>query len=248
MSTVDNGRSSDRSVPLLGVKNLTKRYGSDGAAIDGVTFSAVAGEILGIIGPNGAGKTTLLESIAGLVPVNLGDVWWRGEPLHVGRRRDVLFYLPDGIRPYQDHSTMQVVLFVGNVFRRSDADIKSTIDALGLQPVLRKRVHALSRGYARRLMLTIGLLAPHDLLLMDEPFDGFDLRQTRDVMGILRRQTAAGRTLILSIHQLPDAERICDRFILLSAGQVRGSGGLAELRAQTGLPNGSLEEIFLALT
>ncbi|WP_164934941.1 ABC transporter ATP-binding protein [Bradyrhizobium zhanjiangense] len=248
MSTVNDGFSPDRSAPLLGVRNLTKRYGSDGTAIDGVTFSAVAGEILGIIGPNGAGKTTLLEAVAGLLPVNSGDVFWRGEPLRVGRRRDVLFYLPDGVRPYQDQSALQVVWFVGSVFRRSEADIKSTIEALGLQPVLRKRVHALSKGYARRLMLTIGLLAPHDLLLMDEPFDGFDLRQTRHVMGLLRDQTARGRTLILSIHQLPDAERVCDRFILLSAGQVRGSGGLAQLRAQTGLPNGSLEDIFLALT
>ncbi|MEZ2141825.1 ABC transporter ATP-binding protein [Bradyrhizobium sp. DN5] len=248
MSTVNDGFSPDRSAPLLGVRNLTKRYGSDGTAIDGVTFSAVAGEILGIIGPNGAGKTTLLEAVAGLLPVNSGDVFWRGEPLHASRRRNVLFYLPDGVRPYQDQSALQVVWFVGSVFRRSEADIKSTIEALGLQPVLRKRVHALSKGYARRLMLTIGLLAPHDLLLMDEPFDGFDLRQTREVMGLLRDQTARGRTLILSIHQLPDAERVCDRFILLSAGQVRGSGGLAELRAQTGLPNGSLEDIFLALT
>lgn len=67
-------------------------------------------------------------------------------------------------------------------------------------------------------------------------------------MGLLRRETVRGRTLILSIHQLADAQRVCDRFILLSAGQVRGSGGLAELRAQTGLSNGSLEDIFLALT
>ncbi|RQH09466.1 ABC transporter ATP-binding protein [Bradyrhizobium sp. RP6] len=248
MLFVNDGFSPNRSASLLSVRDLTKRYGSDGAAINGVTFSAIAGEILGIIGPNGAGKTTLLEAVAGLLPINSGDVFWCGVPLPAGRRREVLFYLPDGIRPYQDQSALQVVSFIGNVFRRSDADIKSAIEALGLQPVLRKRVYALSKGYARRLMLTIGLLAPHDLLLMDEPFDGFDLRQTRDVMSVLRRQTARGRTLILSIHQLVEAERVCDRFILLSAGQVRGSGGLAELRGQTGLPNASLEDIFLALT
>ncbi|MCK1624202.1 ABC transporter ATP-binding protein [Bradyrhizobium sp. 160] len=248
MSTVNDRSSPDRSPVLLGVTNLTKRYGSDGTAIEGVTFSAAPGEILGIIGPNGAGKTTLLEAVAGLLPVNSGDVFWRGERLQAERRRNVLFYVPDGVRPYQDQSALQVVSFVGNVFRRSEADIRSTIEEVGLPPVLRKRVHALSKGYARRLMLTIGLLAPHDLLLMDEPFDGLDLRQTQEVTGTLGRQAASGRTLILSIHQLRDAERVCDRLILLSAGRVRGSGGLAELRAQTGLPNGSLEEIFLALT
>jgi ABC-2 type transport system ATP-binding protein len=238
----------DGSAPLLRVVDLTKRYGKDELAIERVTFSVRAGEILGIIGPNGAGKTTVLEAIAGLLPVNSGEVSWRGEPLKVADRRNALFYLPDGVHPYRDQTAWQVLSFVARVFRRSDAEVKASIEALGLQPVLGKRVRALSKGYARRLMLSLGLLAPHELLLMDEPFDGFDLRQTREIIGVLREQTAYGRTLILCIHQLADAERICDRFILLSAGRVRGIGGLADLRAQTGLGTGSLEDIFLALT
>ncbi len=236
------------STSLLTVQNLTKRFGSEATAIDRVAFSAVAGEILGVIGPNGAGKTTLLEAIAGLLPVDAGEILWCGEPLGLTRRRDAMFYLPDAMRPYRDQSAWQVLSFVASVFRRSDREIGETVAVLGLEPVLRKRVQALSKGYARRLMLALGLLAPHRLLLMDEPFDGFDLRQTRDIVGVLRNETARGRTLILSIHQLADAERVCDRFILLSAGRVRGIGGLAELRAETGLRGGSLEELFLALT
>jgi ABC-2 type transport system ATP-binding protein len=83
---------------------------------------------------------------------------------------------------------------------------------------------------------------------MDEPFDGFDLRQTREVADLLRIQAARGRTFILAVHQLVDAERICDRLLLLAGGRVRSAGTLAELRAQTSLPSGSLEDIFLALT
>jgi ABC-type multidrug transport system ATPase subunit len=83
---------------------------------------------------------------------------------------------------------------------------------------------------------------------MDEPFDGFDLRQTREVMDVLRRCAAAGRALVLAIHQLLDAERVCDRFVLLADGRVRGVGTLDELRTRTQLPTGSLEEVFLALT
>jgi ABC-2 type transport system ATP-binding protein len=83
---------------------------------------------------------------------------------------------------------------------------------------------------------------------MDEPFDGFDLRQTRNIVEVLRKAAGTGRTFILAIHQLADAERVCDRFILLAGGQVRGIGSLRELRTQTGIPQGSLEEIFLALT
>ena len=86
------------------------------------------------------------------------------------------------------------------------------------------------------------------MLLMDEPFDGFDLRQTREVMSLLRDEALHGRTLVLSIHQLGDARRICDRLVLLSAGRVVGTGTEAELIASARLPMGSdLEEVFLAL-
>jgi ABC-2 type transport system ATP-binding protein len=121
------------------------------------------------------------------------------------------------------------------------------IARVGLQTVLSKRVHSLSKGFNRRLMLAIGFLTPHPLLLMDEPFDGFDLKQTRDMMTVLR-QEAKDRTLLLSIHQLADAERMCDRFVLLAAGTVRGTGTLDELRARINAPDAGLEEVFLALT
>jgi ABC-2 type transport system ATP-binding protein len=106
----------------------------------------------------------------------------------------------------------------------------------------------LSKGYGRRLLLALALLTPHPLLLMDEPFDGFDLRQTRDIMNVLREVAASGRTLVLAIHQLSDAARICDRFVLLADGRVRGVGTLPELRAQAAKPAAALEDVFLALT
>jgi ABC-2 type transport system ATP-binding protein len=86
------------------------------------------------------------------------------------------------------------------------------------------------------------------LIMIDEPFEGLDLRQTRDIMEVLRRRRAADRTLLLSIHQLSDAERLCDRFVLLSGGSVRGEGDLPELRRRAGSGQAGLEEVFLALT
>jgi ABC-2 type transport system ATP-binding protein len=235
------------SVNLLHAADLGKRYG-DEAAIAGVTFSVAAGEVLGIVGPNGAGKTTLLELVAGLIAVDSGNVLWRGENIEASRRKAAMFYLPDGVRPYQDRLAIDVLSFFAGVYRRSEADVTRTIAALELAPVLRKRVSGLSKGYNRRLILAVGLLTPQPLLLMDEPFDGFDLRQTRNIIGLIRNEAARGRTFVLAIHQLADAERVCDRFILLAAGQVRGIGTLDELRAQTRMLSGSLEEIFLAFT
>src|SRR5215510_599902 len=196
---------------LLQVTGLTKRYG-DQVALADIALTVRAGEILGLIGPNGAGKTTLLEALAGILPADSADLCWRGAPLPPVRRRDVMFYLPDGLRPYHDQPVARVLAFFAGVYRHSPAYMADVVAAVGLAPVLAKCVQALSKGYSRRLMLAVGLLTPQPLLLMDEPFDGFDLRQTREIMGVLRQCAAAGRTLVLAIHQLLDAERVCDRF------------------------------------
>ena len=232
---------------LLRVDSIAKQY-ADQVVLAGVDFDVHAEEIIGIIGPNGAGKTTLLEALAGVLPAETSNVRWRGSPLPASRRNEAIFYLPDGVRPYQDQPVTRVLSFFANVYRRSADEITNTIQAVGLTPVLHKRVHSLSKGYGRRLMLALALLTPHPLLLMDEPFDGFDLRQIRDIVGVLRGEAAMGRTFVLAIHQLLDAERVCDRFILLADGRVRGAGTLNDLRARTGLTSGSLEDIFLALT
>jgi len=141
-----------------------------------------------------------------------------------------------------------VLAFFVGVYRVPADAVAQVIAATGLDPVLRRRVRALSKGYGRRLLLALSLLAPHEVVLMDEPFDGFDLRQTRDVVHVLRAEAAAGRSLVLAIHQLGDAERVCDRFVLLSQGRMRGCGTLDDLRTRTGRGNADLEEIFLALT
>jgi ABC-2 type transport system ATP-binding protein len=240
--------SSEReAAPVLEVISLIKRYG-DQPALSDVGFAVRDGEVLGLIGPNGAGKTTLLESIVGLLPVDSGEIIWHGRPLPAQRRRDAIFYLPDGIRPYGDQFVEQVLTFFADTYRRSASNVSDIIAAVGLGPVLAKRVQSLSKGYNRRLIIALGLITPHPMLLMDEPFDAFDLRQTRDMMAVLRRTAAGGRTLLLSIHQLRDAEQVCDRFALLADGRIRGIGTLDELRARTGRSCGTLEDIFLALT
>ncbi len=236
-----------RTQILLSVDSITKRY-VDQAVLADVSFDIQAGQIIGIIGPNGAGKTTLLEAVAGILPIDKGGVRWHGKPLPPSRRREAMFYLPDGVRPYQDQPVTRVLAFFADVYRRSTNEVEDAVESVGLTPVLHKRVQSLSKGYGRRLILALGLLTPHPLLLMDEPFDGFDLRQIRDVVGVLRREAAKGRSLVLAIHQLMDAERVCDRFILLADGRVRGAGTLSDLRARTGLTSGKLEDIFLALT
>jgi len=232
---------------LLQVAGITKWYGDQQALTD-VSFDVRHGEILGLIGPNGSGKTTLLETIAGLLPVDAGGVLWQHSSLPQHRRREVVFYMPDGLRPWDGQHVIRVLEFFTSAFGRRAADLDTAIRAVGLEQVLGKHVAALSKGYARRLTLALALLTPHPLLLMDEPFDGFDIRQTREIMALMRRVAARGRMFTLAIHQIADAERVCDRFILLVEGRVRGIGSLDDLRARVRQATARLEDVFLALT
>jgi ABC-type multidrug transport system ATPase subunit len=232
---------------LLQVAGITKWYGEQRALAD-VSFDVRRGEILGLIGPNGSGKTTLLETIAGLLPVDAGGVLWQRSSLPDYRRREVVFYLPDGLRPWDGQHVIRVLEFFASAFGQQGAELDEVVQSVGLEQVLGKRVYALSKGYAHRLTLALALLTPHPVLLMDEPFDGFDIRQTREIMALMRRVAARGRTFTLAIHQLADAEHVCDRFILLADGRICGIGSLDDLRARTGQTTAGLEDVFLALT
>ena len=235
------------SSSLLQVDGLSKRFG-DYPALTDIAFEINAGEIMGVIGPNGAGKTTLLECLAGLLPADAGTVIRRGALLQDHHRKRELFYLPDAMAPYPGQCVQDVLTYYGACFSSSRARLDELSKALSLDGVAWKRVGELSKGYRRRLLLLVALLSPGPLLLLDEPFDGLDPHKVRDVIALLRREASDGRTLLLSIHQLTDAERICDRFVLLVEGRIRGQGTLDELRTQAGVAAGGLEEVFFALT
>jgi ABC-type multidrug transport system ATPase subunit len=228
------------AAPLLRVEGMSIRRGGR-ALLDGVSFSARKGEIVGIIGPNGAGKTTLFESITGFLSDARGSVTL-DDALPI---RSAMFYLPDAIRPWEDQRAGWVLDFFARLFGRTrDRD---AIASLQLEPLLAQRVGSLSKGETKRVALALALSTPQPIVLLDEPFDGLDFRQTRRAMELLRARASSGRTLILSIHQLVDAARVCDRFLLLDHGRAIAEGNLQELRARAGQTDATLEEVFLAL-
>jgi ABC-2 type transport system ATP-binding protein len=229
---------------LFEVKGLFKRFGPIAALAD-VSFHVESGEILGLIGPNGAGKSTLFECLAGVSPSDRGGVLLGGRP--VANRSSLLFYVPDAIAPWPAQSVRWALDFTIG-FLGGRAPVRDeVIGQLDLHSLLGQPIGALSKGQRKRALLAIGLLTPQPALLIDEPFEGLDLRQARDMTAVLREHAARGRTLFLSIHQIRDAARFCDRFVLLNAGRVRGEGTLKELAAQAKIEE-DLEEVFLALT
>jgi len=238
--------------PVLQIAGLTKRYGKV-TAVQDVTLEVRAGEILGLIGPNGSGKTTLLECAARVLDADGGTIR-TGFP-QAAPDRPSLFYLPDAIAPWPAQTVRWALDFTAGFFEATAPETTRAglIASLDLAPLLDSRIGSLSKGQRKRALLALALLMPQPVLLLDEPFEGLDLRQTRDVAALLRAQARAGRTLFLSIHQISEAARVCDRFVLLSQGRVRGVGTLEELAALTprsGAPTAppDLEQVFLALT
>jgi len=231
----------------LRVESLSKRFGEFWALRD-VSFSVRSSEVLGLIGPNGSGKTTLFRCIAGLSPASDGSVFAGDAEIPPHQRKEHLFFMPDGARPWSEQTVAWALRYVAGLYGATMDRAWSLATTLSLDHLLGSRLGSLSKGEHRRVMLAVGLLTPHETLMLDEPFDGLDLRQTRDVMRVIREAARDGRTMFLSIHQLIDAERICDRLVLLSGGRVVGEGTLDELRARAETASGGLEEVFLALT
>jgi len=230
---------------VLQVTGLWKTYGKL-TALQDVTFSVRPGEILGLLGPNGSGKTTLFECIAGVQAPDRGTI-------SGGRTSDLLFYVPDGIVPWPEQPLWWVLEFVLGFFGGPKDHYPDVVDGLELTSLLHTRLGVLSKGQRKRALLAIGLLTPQPILLVDEPFDGLDLRQGREVVETLRWHASHGRTLFLSVHQIADAAKICHRFVLLNAGRVCAEGSTDELTELASQRNGrreitDFEEVFLALT
>jgi ABC-type multidrug transport system ATPase subunit len=234
---------------LLRVEDLSKEIGGTDILTD-INFEIYEHEILGLIGPNGAGKTTLMECLANIRPRSSGTFYVGDEAPAEWDPRGLMFYLPNGVAPYAEMYTIDVLTLFGRMFEVEPQHWERiVISELSLGPVLQKKIGQLSKGNLQRLLIALALMSPQPLLALDEPFDGLDLHQTQAMMQILRGLRSHNRTLLLCIHQLHDAERICDRLLLLSGGRMVGFGALNELRRQAGLSSEApLERVFMALT
>jgi ABC-2 type transport system ATP-binding protein len=231
---------------MLEVRNLSKSFGEQWVLRD-VSFSIAPAQILGIVGPNGSGKTTLFDCLAGVMAPTAGDVKAGVHPLTADQRKEHLFYVPETVRPWPDQDVGWVLSFIGGMFGRRAQDIREVAHSLAIDSLMDARMGVLSKGEHRRVVLASGLLSTQPVLVLDEPFDGLDLRQTREAMDILRSHASAGRGIVLSIHQLVDAPRVCDRLLLLDRGALVAEGTPDELRARAHV-SGGFDEVFLALT
>ena len=167
------------SRPRLTVERLRKRFGQI-EALRAASFRIEPGEVLGLLAPNGAGKSTLLACLAGLLRADGGDVLDEDrQPIEPSERRDTVVYLPDAIAPWPDQTADWVLAFWRTIVGARDDGFGAIADTLGLDELRGRRLGTLSKGERKRVLLGLTLASPQPVALMDEPFDGLDLRQTR---------------------------------------------------------------------
>jgi ABC-2 type transport system ATP-binding protein len=230
--------------PVLQIESLGARAGSRWILKD-VSFEARAGEITAVIGPNGAGKTTLLEAIVGLRRADSGSVRVRGRRLdRFADYANVVAFLPDAGTLPPETSVRTLVDHASSLGSRAGVELRQQ---LAIDPLLTEPVGLLSRGEQQRVALFCTLVLGRPIVVLDEPFSTFDPLQLRKVFAVVREVADPSTTVVASIHQLGDAEKIADRVLLLAGGRSVAFGDVASLRTQAGLTSGSLEDAFVSL-
>lgn len=218
---------------MIDVTQLSKAYGQI-RALNDVSFSIRAGEIVGLLGPNGAGKTTIIKTLTGYLQPDSGTVLVDGlnvldEPEAVQAR---IGYLPENAPLYPELTVQQYLGLMADLRQIPSADrrerLADAIFATGLQDRLAQPIGQLSKGFRQRVGLAQAILHRPRLLILDEPTVGLDPTQIVEIRQLIKR-LAANSTVLFSTHILPEVEALCDRVLILVGGQVRADARLSEL-------------------
>jgi ABC-2 type transport system ATP-binding protein len=228
---------------MIEVANLSKRYG-DLTAVQDVSFTAAPGEILGFLGPNGAGKTTTLRVITGFLPATSGTVRVSGfdvfEQSAEVRRR--IGYLPENPPLYGDMTVVPYLRFAAKIHGvgrgEVGAAVERAIDTCGLTGVADRLLGHLSKGYRQRVGLAQALIHEPEVLILDEPTNGLDPGQIRDMLAFIR-SLGAKRTIVLSTHILSQVLAACHKVVIINEGRVVLEAPLGDLTRDR-----SLEDVY----
>jgi sodium transport system ATP-binding protein len=239
---------------VIEVDNLHKTFHATTGvvrAVRGVSFQARDGEITGLLGPNAAGKTTTLRMLYTLMAPDQGSVRVDGldsqrDPTAVRRRLGVL---PDARNVYKRLTARENIQYFGRLHGLDDATLEQRIvrlaQTLGID-FLDRRTEGFSQGQRTKTAIARALVHDPRNVILDEPTNGLDVMTTRSLRGFLQRLRAEGHCVIFSSHIMQEVAALCDRIVVIAAGEVKGIGTPDELRAVTG--EHDLENVFVRLT
>ena len=235
---------------MISVENITKVFGSK-KAVDDISFEVKKGEVLGFIGPNGAGKSTTMRIITGFLPPNKGEVAISGismlnNPIEAKKK---IGYLPENAPLYANKTVYEFLNFIADIRGFKGAEKKKRVDesvaSCFLEPVINQSIDTLSKGYTHRTCFAQAILHDPDILILDEPTDGLDPNQKREVRRLIRRMGKT-KAIIISTHILEEVEAVTTRVLLINKGKKRFDGTPGEFKKLS--PKGNLEDVFANLT
>ena len=218
---------------MLTLSNLSKRFGSL-QALDRLSLSLEAGEIVGFVGANGAGKSTTMRIVMGVLAADCGTVTWKGSPVDAATRR-AIGYMPEERGLYPRMKVAEQLVYLARLHGLSASAAKAAADRwterLGLEGRRGDEVQSLSLGNQQRVQLAAALVSDPELLILDEPFSGLDPVAVDVMSQVLLERAAAGVPTLFSSHQLDVVERLCDRVVIIRSGRLVADGTIPELQA-----------------
>jgi len=220
--------------PTVSVSHLSKSFGSV-HAVEDVSFEVFPGEIFGLLGPNGAGKTTTIRMMLDIFKPDRGEVSLLGGKMDE-HKKDRIGYLPEERGLYKDLKLEPTLIFLATLKgldeKTARARLTDWLKRLDLYDHRFKKISELSKGMQQKAQVIATLVHEPDLIVIDEPFSGLDPVNTRLVEEIIREQQAAGKTLIMSTHQMYQVEQLCSRIALIDKGRVVLYGQVDQIKRE----------------
>ncbi|MEV0145802.1 MULTISPECIES: CocE/NonD family hydrolase [unclassified Nonomuraea] len=244
--------ASGAEVPLE-ISGLTKAYRNGEKAVDGLSFRVERGQVLGLLGPNGAGKTTTMRMMMGLIRPDGGEIRIFGDPVTPGApvlSRLGSFVEGPGFLPHLSGRDNLELYWAATGRPVADAHFEEALEIAGLGKALERAVRTYSQGMRQRLAIAQAMLGLPDLLVLDEPTNGLDPPQIREMREVLKRYARDGRTVIVSSHLLAEVEQSCSHVVVMHRGRLVSAGPVSVLLEGAVRTNGHgprLEDVFLDL-
>jgi ABC-2 type transport system ATP-binding protein len=229
---------------LIECKEICKSFGEK-VALDHVSLDIPEGKIFGLLGPNGAGKTTLIRIINRIAIPNSGEVFFQGRPI---TQRDVekIGYMPEERGLYRKMKVGDQAMYLAQLKGMSASaavkELKEWFVRFGIQDWWNKKVEELSKGMAQKLQFITTVVHKPKLLILDEPFSGFDPVNAEMIRTEILRLRDEGATIILSTHNMESVEELCDNIALINKARLVITGGVEDIRRQYG--NNNVELVY----
>jgi ABC-2 type transport system ATP-binding protein len=221
---------------MLIAENLTKEY-KDVTAVNNISFRVEPGRIFGLLGPNGAGKTTTIRTILNIIRPTSGRILFEGDPIS-DQFFNIIGYLPEERGLYKKSKAIDVILYFARLKdmdkRTALAEANIWMNKLDISQYKNKKIEELSKGNQQKVQFISTVIHNPRLIVLDEPFAGFDPINQQLIREIIISLSAMGKTIILSTHQMDTAEKLCSDIFLINKGKEVCSGSIIDIKKRFG--------------